>query len=234
LGAAGQPDDLLQQWVADTIGDVAVSLDAPGAPLPGRGVGLYLLELDKKPPSRGASPPPLQFWLRYLVTTWSESPQDAHELLFSLAFAALDHPEFEVDLTRGSPELWSALGVAPMPAFLIQVPLVQHRPALPARLVRQPLEIQSAGVVTLQGTVLAGRTPVPAADVDLPALGAATRTDARGRFQFRSVPSAPESTLVRVRARGYETTTTTKAYPNRPIVIKFNPWESEDAGISDS
>jgi hypothetical protein len=228
LGVA-QPDDLLQQWVAETIGDVAVSMAAPGTPLPGRGVALYLLELDEKPPARGTRRPPLQFWLRYLVTTWGESPQDAHELLFSLAFAALDHADFEVDLSQRTPELWSAMGIAPMPSFLIQVPLVRERAEKPVRYVRQPLQIHASEVVALEGMVIAGRTPVPEADVDLPALGATTRTDARGRFRFRSVPSAPATTLVRVRARGYEATTTTRARANRPIVIKFNPWENEDA-----
>lgn len=231
---ADQPGDSLRQWVIDTVGDVAVSWDPPGAVASGRGVSLYLLELDEKPPARGTRPPPLQFWLRYLVTTWGESPQDAHELLFNLAFAALDHPDFEVDLSQRPPALWSAMGVPPKPAFLIQLPHLRQRAEAAIPFVRQPLQIQASEVVTLEGTVLAGRTPVPEADVDLPALGAATRTDRRGRFRFRSVPAAPTTTLVRVRARGFETTTTTAARANRPIVIKFTAWESEDAGIPDA
>jgi hypothetical protein len=229
-----QPDDSLRKWVIETVGDIAVSWEPPGAVSSGRGVSLYLLELDDKPPARGTRPPPLQFWLRYLVTTWDESAQDAHELLFSLAFAALDHPEFEVDLSQRPPALWSAIGVVPMPAFTIQLPHLRHRAEQPIHFVRQPLQIQSSEVVTLEGTVLSGRTPVPEADVDLPALGAATRTDRRGRFRFRSVPAAPTITLVRVRARGFEQTTTTAARANRPILIKFTAWESKDAGIPDA
>jgi hypothetical protein len=228
------PDDQLRDWVKATVGSIDVSLSTPRAASSDRGVGLYLIDLDKKPPARGGTPPPLQLWLRYLVTTWAQTPEDAHELLFSLAFAAMDQPEFEVDLEQRPAAVWQALDLPPMPSFIIQVPLLRLRVTEPVRHVRQPLQIQSAGVVTLEGTILAGSTPVPSADVDLPALGAVTRTDARGRFRFRSVPSAPASTLVRVRARGYETTTTTKVHPNRRIVIQFNPWESEDAGISDS
>ncbi|HZH77837.1 MAG TPA: hypothetical protein VEY88_17555, partial [Archangium sp.] len=46
-----------------------------------------------------------------------DSPERAHHVLGQLVFAAMEEPEFEVDLAPLPVALWSALGVPPRPAL---------------------------------------------------------------------------------------------------------------------
>src|SRR5262245_39103189 len=98
----------LSAWVRRVLPDVEITLDRPVADEPdGRGVGLYLLELRQRPPMRSTRPEPLQLAVQYLVRTWAPDPSDAHAMLLDLAFAAMEEPDFEIELDPPPPELWS-------------------------------------------------------------------------------------------------------------------------------
>jgi hypothetical protein len=137
----------LRDWVQTVAGevapDVAVSLDPPAAAPAGRGVGLYLLELDAAPVGQGARRPALRLALRYLVTAWAETPEVAHRLLAAIAFAALEAPETEVvaELRPLAPEAWAAFGVLPRPSLFLRVPARKERPPVEAPVVRKPLVV---------------------------------------------------------------------------------------------
>ena len=138
----------LRAWVQAVAGavipDATVSLDAPAAAPAGRGVGLYLLELDAAPVGQGARRPALRMALRYLVTAWAETPEVAHRLLAAVAFAALEAPETELvaELRPLPPQAWAAFGVVPRPSLFLRVPVQKARPAIETPLVRKPLVVQ--------------------------------------------------------------------------------------------
>src|SRR6266849_2112146 len=77
-------DSRLKDWVGRAIQGVELSLAAPDAVKTGRGVGLYLLELIQSPPPSTSRRPPLQLTVRYLITAWSDKPEDAHQILVEL------------------------------------------------------------------------------------------------------------------------------------------------------
>jgi len=104
-----QVDQDLVRWVQNILTDSKVSLTPPQPSEAGEGVGLFLMDTVLTPPARGTKRPPLQITLRYLVTTWAESPEKAHRMFGELLFAALESSEFEVE--SKPPDVWKAFGV---------------------------------------------------------------------------------------------------------------------------
>jgi hypothetical protein len=147
-GTIDEAGDRLRRWVQAVAGavspDVSVSLDPPAAAPAGRGVGLYLLELEAAPVGQGARRPALRLALRYLVTAWAEAPALAHRLLAAIAFAALEARESEVvaELRPLAPEAWAAFGVPPRPSLFLRVPVEKARPPVETPVVRKPLVVQ--------------------------------------------------------------------------------------------
>lgn len=197
-------DGQLRDWIAAAVGEGEVSLGPPRDPPPSR-VGLYLLEVKHVPVARGSRRPPLQVFLRYLVTTWSEDPLEAHRVLGQLLFAALEHDEFEVEMDPIPTATWSAFGVAPRPSFVLRVPMRRERPQPPVKHVRK-IVLAQAGLGLLEGHVVGpGDEPIMNARVEFPALDRATWTDSQGRFRFVGVPAGLPITRVRVSAKGVHT-----------------------------
>ena len=221
-------DQRLMAWVGTVLTDTVVSLSPPvdegGKPL----VSLYLLDLYQSPPAQGSRRRPLQILLRYLVTTSAVHPEEAHSMLWTLVFSAMEEPEFGVDLESLSPSLWRAFGVMPRPAFMLRVPLRLQRPDEDVRLVRSPLEIHPSPMASLRG-VLMGPEEMPIADarVELPAFHLATRTDASGRFWFAAVPDKSAVQRFHIKARGQEFVLETKRNTGdqEPLIIHINPGE---------
>jgi hypothetical protein len=184
--------------------DVAVTLAAPGAPPPSpQGIGLYLYQLAPASPTGNTRRLPLQLSLRYLVTAWAETPAEAHRLLGALVFAAMENPEFEVDLEPLSAADWAAFGATPQPSFVLRVPLRHVRPEPDTARVRKPLVVRATPLTSLQGIVLTpDDVPLMNARVALPLLQRAETTDAHGRFRFDAVPVEPRTKTLTVTARG--------------------------------
>ncbi len=218
-----QVDQALASWVQKTLKDLDVSIAPPQAAEKGEGVGLFLLETIPTPPARVGRRPPLQITIRYLVTTWAESPYEAHRMLGELLFAALSNENYEVESESPPINLWTALGVPPRPSFLLRVPLRRVRPEPTVPLVRSPLVIKAAPLQRLTGIVLGPEdTPIMNARVELPALHLYTETDADGRFQFAAVPPRTRPSALRVRAKGKEFSLSTEsAADNAPLVIRL-------------
>ncbi|WP_158752198.1 Pvc16 family protein [Acidobacterium sp. S8] len=224
-----QPDKLLMDWTAHVHSEIPVSLAPPSAKVSGRGIGLYLLELLHMPPPSTTKRPPLQLSLRYLVTAWSDSPEDAHQILIDLAFAALSSTDPQMEMEAVPLTVWTALCVPPMPAFILRVPLRQERPEADVKIVRQPVQIATSTMIQLHGVVL-GPEDIPLADsrVEIPAMKLKANANHKGRFFFPAVP-AEGPKILRVRARGRELSVRCeKSFPdqNDPLVIHFSPLES--------
>jgi hypothetical protein len=83
-------------------------------------------------------------------------------------------------------------------------------------------------VTRLFGRVLGPEdTPVMGASVEIAALQISTRTDAQGRFSFRSVPGGDGGSELRVRARGQERSVTVEDPTSEasPVVIRFDAFD---------
>ena len=220
-----QIDRRLEDWVASTLdlSEAEVSLAPPRATETGKGVGLYLMELLHEPPARGMRRPPLRIILRYLVTTWAEETEEAHQMLGDLVIAATESTEFEVEQEPLPVTIWTAFGVAPRPSFVLRAPLNHERPEKIAPPVKQPLVIKQSPLRSLHGRVFGPRDiPVANARVELPTLQLSTNTDYEGRFHFSAVPVEPRVKLLRVRARGREFSVNTGEQAGRddePLVL---------------
>jgi hypothetical protein len=125
-------------------------------------------------------------------------------MLGALVVAALENPEFEVEQEPLPLALWTSLGIAPRPSFVLRVPFRHDRPQKLAPPVRKPIIIKQLPLISFEGQVL-GPEDIPLMDarVELPALELFTNTDSKGRFHF-SVPAMRGSRLLRVRAKGQE------------------------------
>lgn len=222
-----QIDRKLEQWVHHVAGEADVFFTGPGEGDGRSGVGLYLLELAEDPPPRGTRAAPLRLALRYLVTTWGD-PVEAHRRLGDLTFAALADPELVTDLKPLPPECWAALGVAPRPAFIVQVPVHRDRAVEPAPPVTEELVLNTRPMTSLQGVVLGpGDVPIAGASVRVPHLGKRSTTDGRGRFRLSGLPAFPPVTRLQVRSKGREEIVTSEEgfAGDEPVTIHIDPLE---------
>ena len=223
-----QMDRRLREWAESVVEGVSFSLAPPASPQTGRGVSFYLLELVENAPARTTTPTPLQLSLRYLISSWAETPEEAHRLLGEIAFAAMENTEFAVELQPLNPAAWAALGVAPRPSFFLRVPLRKDRPQPSVKRVRAPLVVHVAPVISVYGVVLGpDDLPIMGAAVTIPSLNASTRTDTQGRFSFQSVPGGTATGELHVRARGREMRITVEEGTSKetPLVIRFGAFD---------
>jgi len=223
-------DQRLSEWIGSVLAeDIEVSLLPPGHTGDRKIVGLYLKDILASAPTRGSRRPPLQVLLRYLVTAWSKSPQEAHQVLGQLLFAAMEHADYEVDLEPIPAQVWSAFGTFPMPAFMLCLPLRLERPQKPVQLIRSPIEVQQSPLVRVEGMVM-GPEEIPLANarVELGSHNLVARTDAKGRFIFPTVPAQPALKKVRILARGrelFKEVDYQKINQEEPLIIHFDVLE---------
>jgi hypothetical protein len=215
-------DARLRDWVSGVAGQQEISLGPPVAGRPGSGVSLYLMGVRPRPPMRGTERPPVQVELRYLVTTWSDKPEQAHSLLGQLVLAAMRDADLDVDGEPLPPGAWASFQLAPQPSFTLVALLRDEPPASTAKLVTRSLRIDGAGLTRLDGTVLGpGDVPVAAASVELPALQLTVQTDGRGRFVFARLPAQPSVKHLVVRARGRQLAVDADLAAAAPLVIRI-------------
>jgi hypothetical protein len=199
-----QVDNNLAAWVRDVLKGVTVSLAAPDDSHEGIGISLYLLEFAQSPVLRGGPKRlPLQFSLRYLVTSWAEETADAHRAIGQLIFAAMEHPEYQIDFEPAPVALWSAFGISPRPSVILTAPVRLERPEPVVPVVRVPPIVKGAPVVSFFGRVL-GPDDIPLANiaVEFPPLQLSTRTDNKGYFKFSGIPGGSDAVQLRLKGKG--------------------------------
>jgi len=206
----------------------ALTLEPPGDERSGHGVSAYLLEIAPGAPPRGSTRPPLQLWLRYLVTTWADDPVVARQLLMDLAFAALGTPDLDVSAESFAPELWTAMGAVPRPAFVLRAAVRRDRPEVTAPRVLVPLVVETGRFTSVEGVVLGPNDlALAGAEIDVVGLDHRTRADGHGRFRLGGLPGEPVVTRLRVRAKGVEVVVPVPTDPRlaRTMVIHLDPLE---------
>jgi len=201
----------LLDWLGQTAGRPA-RLAAPAETVGGAaedGVALWPLELRPQRQTRSAGHrEPFRFGVRYLVTA---TGPDALRLLDRVLTAAVTAGEPEISLEAGDPALWQALGTAPRPALLVDVPAQVEHAQQSAPPVLHPLQIKHIARSTITGLVVGpGDEPMAAMRVEVLGTPYATHTDAQGRFTVAGVPEAAE---VRLRLVGRGQTLTAAVDP---------------------
>jgi hypothetical protein len=223
-----ETDRQLKAWIGSVLQGTDVSLGAPARDHAGTGINLYLLQVAAiHAPRGGRKRPPLQLALSYLVTAWSEEPEEAHRLIGELAFAAMDHEEYEVELDSAPLTIWSGFGIAPRPSFLLRARVQRERPQLDEKIVRAQPILHSTVAISVHGVVVGpGNMPLMGARVECPTLNLHTRTDAKGWFRFAALPATPPP-VFRVMAKGREQSLTVdiRSLGTEPLLIRFDKWE---------
>lgn len=219
-----QIDQELSAWIVSLVG-IKPSLTRPLDNDSQRGVNLYLLDLIDDTIRRSGDRPTNQPTLRYLVTTSDGKPEEAHDLLEQILFAALKSRDYEIELHPTDDQLWLTLGMFPRPYFLLRVPLPNELEPSTAPLVEGDLVVRGGAVVPFYGEI---RTPggIPLANVriEMPNLFRSTTSDSVGKFVLSGVPAAPKEKMLLLKARKHQQTviveeTGTEA---NPIQIEFN------------
>jgi hypothetical protein len=212
-------DDSLTKWIREILGDVELSLGPPKGDFDG--LHVYLLELLDRPPAHENERTSMVIALRYLICAGDREPRRAHQRLGELFFAAKQHTEFEAHLERLPAGLWSAFGVAPRPAFQLDVP-ARHTVTREVRRVEHELVLRSASLGVLHGHVLGHDKPLANALVELPSLGRRMKTGFDGMFRFAKVPIDRDPVRMVVRARGQEHEfRIEKVLPDTPLIVRF-------------
>jgi hypothetical protein len=200
-----QIDKELIDWIKKVLSfaNVNVQLNPPESAGTERGVGLYFMEARSLPVARTADLPPLRFQARYLVTVQAPEVEERHHLFEELTFAALaDRPD-ETKLDPLPAALWTALGIRPQPALILEIPVWRERPQPELKLVREPLVLHAAPITDLHGMVVGpGDIPISGAWVEMPDVGRLEQTNARGYFCFHTVPAGPGEMHLTVRVKG--------------------------------
>ncbi|HVR83803.1 MAG TPA: hypothetical protein VMU54_05780 [Planctomycetota bacterium] len=223
-------DARLGDWVKGALGkekaDLAfeISKEAPKATT----VNLSLVGVLPTPTPRTPQRPPLKLLLRYLVSVRASDVEDAHRILGTLAFSAMEVPDFEMEPEAPAPELWTAIGIPLQPSFALRVPLLKSRPEPHARRVRFPLVIKTSPVHSLSGVVLGpGEIPIMGARVEIPGSGRPVETDYLGHFVIPNVLRDFEPRALEVRAKGARETVALdpQAGTDDALVIHLNSLE---------
>ncbi len=221
-------DRRLKDWAKTVLEDAEISLGPPRALDSASVVSLYLTDILPAPRTSTSRRLPLQTSLRYLVTAWADKPETEHRQLGDLVFAAMEHPEFEVELAAQPAEFWLAFGIAPRPAFMLRLPVQVERPEPQIGRIRHPVEVRFSPAVSLAGRLVGpADVPLSGAQVELASLQLTTRTDATGRFRFAAVPAQPDTKELRIRLKGNErrVKVTHGADSAQPLVIRFDTME---------
>jgi hypothetical protein len=222
-------DSELSDWVERVLPGTTVRHGEPSIPPDSPCVNLYLYRLASAPAlqqTRGASP---AVTLRYLVTVHDNDSEQAHRVLGTLLFEAMQHPHYVVDLDAATEDFWQAFGLAPRPAFVLTAPLRLEQVHETPR-VRDYPRISTVPAIPFRGVLLGpGDIPLADARVVLVDLDRHTRTDREGRFVFAAVPPEPSRKRLRIAARGL--TTEVHAEPDQaaagqPVTIRLTQLET--------
>jgi hypothetical protein len=237
--------EALAAWLASLVGDaasgVAVAFGAPGpngGPAAGaagaaRGLNLHLVSVAPDPRATPGGPrrTEVRLVLRYLATSWAADRAAADALLCALAFRLLGKgatgPDGESDVVvETAPpalELFVALGIAPRPALVFELPLAQVEVVAPAKRVLFPPVVEAGIADALWGRLVGpDDVPVAAAQVEFPSFGRVTQTDATGQFRFTGVPADLAGHTLRVRARGVERNYQLAGGDSGPVMLRMS------------
>lgn len=112
----------LLEFVASLGSGVPAFLVSPasGSASKGEYISIYLLEitLPSNPVTRALKG--LSISMRYLVTTFAEGEEEAHDLLEEILKAVWLNKDYQLEMAPPPENLWLALGIPPRPCVIIE------------------------------------------------------------------------------------------------------------------
>ncbi|MGI5240974.1 carboxypeptidase-like regulatory domain-containing protein [Dactylosporangium sp. CA-139066] len=204
----------LLRWAAGAGLTAVAGPPAAESPAPAYCWLLALLPEQELRPGTGANPVRLR--LRYLLCAGRPDDLEPLDRLLEASIGGPYQPVFE----PVPEQIWSAVHVAPRPAFYVDVVARLDRPRPPAPRVTAPLRLDTAPMRAVAGVVLGpGDVPVPGLRVETGDGLAAAHTDGAGRFTLPGLPADRPITL-RLTGRGRQFHHQVPADDPRPAVIR--------------
>jgi hypothetical protein len=212
-------------WAEGVVGAGRVTDDLEADRASGT-ICVYPLEVRAAPEARGLERAPIRYLLRSLVLVSPDA--DGLSALDALLLSAADSEVLQLDLSPIAAELWSALGIRPRPAFVVEAEVVLARSLPAAPLVREPLVIHGGLTRTLRGRLVGpGGRGLGDARVELADSGAATRTASDGSFSFHAVSAehGPKRFTIDAKGGRYVAVVDVEG-PEDDVLIHCNPLEA--------
>jgi hypothetical protein len=128
-------------------------------------------------------------------------------MLEDLLVDAFKKQKLEVEQEPLPLAVWSALGVAPRPAFVLRMPFKYEPEEKLAQRVKTSMVVQQVPLRSFSGQIVGPepeKIPLMNVRVELPTLELSTNTDSKGKFSFSAVPATTGPRLLRVLAKGQE------------------------------
>ena len=217
-----QSDEILKSWITSIVGNISITTELTPPCVAEPVISAFLMQIvprlpDQSAPSHSVHRSPLRISLRYLITAHAPDDAQAHHLLGRLIFAALEAPDFEVDLIPLSLVEWAALQTMPRPGFVINIGLTQERACTSSG---RPTPVIRLAQSQRRGLVLGpDDRPLIGATVEFPAMKFTTHTDEQGGFHFPDPPSGQPQMIVR--AAGHEQRLTLDIAAHDPLIIRL-------------
>ncbi len=186
-----ESDSEIEKWIKEILGDIEISFEPPNSKRTGRVIGAYLMEVARKPLGVGGpAAPDLKFELRYLITVSSDQPRESHRVLGQLMCHAIEIKRFEVEIEPLSHSFWNAIQTAPMPSFVIRIPVIYTVDRTAKPVVQSPPQVAFSETFKMAGVVFGpDRMPISDVGVSIPNLSKKTSSNLNGYFQLPGIPS---------------------------------------------
>jgi hypothetical protein len=214
-GLSGALADLCD-WLSGVLGEatpVRASAPAPSADGPGAGIDVWPLELL----ADGASPDgPVRLRVRHVIVPAGALP-DALAVLDRVIAAVAAGDRYRPVFEPLPAHLWTATGIVPRPALVLDVPVQIARavPAIPR--VRGELAVHVVPVRAIRGRVV-GPGAVPLPGITVTAGGRSARTDPHGEFTLPGLPG-DRAVPLHLSGRGRHLRADVAAHTAEPVVI---------------
>ncbi len=180
-------DTFLEQWITATAGVGEVSFSHP-LHSPDKSINAFLYSLSPAPSRDINSESPVRFTLNYLVSVKNKNTREAHAVLSTLVFSALEHPDL---ITVFPPaELLAMLNPEILPGLGISLAAARFRKLQQPKLVRKPLIIEPAMYQKTKGLIVSKHgKALNNVKVSLPSIHHHAVTNETGEFTFSFFPA---------------------------------------------
>ncbi|SES63798.1 Protein of unknown function [Nitrosomonas marina] len=197
-------DRRLKEWITMVIdGQLAITFEHPGTERNQPTVSVYLYDMEYSTPNSTTREIPFQISLSYLLTVQSDDQVESHKYLGKILYAAKSQSDMEVGFPALPAQFWQAIGIAPLPHFSLQIPLMitretEHIPTIKA----QP-HIGISSVTQITGVVVGpSDQPIPGAKIMLPHSKTVAYTNNKGLFSIAADANLQRAFNCKIDAKG--------------------------------
>lgn len=183
-----ETDTFLKHWIESVSGVQSVSFNNAVMIDSQKGVNVCLYRISKPQIPDSNIDTPLQLCIYYLITVCSDTPDEEHQILTDLAFAALQSNDFDVTFPEQA-FFSEAFGIPIHAGMIISFTIMKKRTLPPIKIVQKPLVIKQAFQRPLNGLVIQDDKPSSNLKVSIPSINISALTSASGTFELSAIPA---------------------------------------------